>query len=113
MSFLPLVFLVLLSTYLVIRFRKRISEINSSIAIQQQTLQERQQETAGIRQEIEKNLSSILNSRVTFTLVYDGDKGFIASIPLTSESKEEKISFYEEIKKDKVDWIVSILSKSP
>ena len=111
-SILPILLLSGTSGYVVWKAQKRLSELNSTIAVQQQSLQERLQETTNVRSEIEKNLVSILNRRVNFTLVYNGDEGFVTSLPLSGEIKEEQISFYEDIKKDKVDYIISLLSKS-
>ncbi|MFP3188539.1 MAG: hypothetical protein RXR07_05715, partial [Sulfolobaceae archaeon] len=69
---LPLVILVIISVYAVMKFQKRIVELNSTISIQQQSLDQRLQEISNIRQEIQKNLKCFLNPGVYFTLVYNG-----------------------------------------
>lgn len=109
---LPLVILIIISAYAVMKFQKRIAELNSTIAIQQQSLDQRLQETSNIRQEIQKNLKCFLNPGVYFTLVYNGDEGFVTSLPLSDDSKNEKVSFYEKVKKEEVDYVVRLLSKS-
>lgn len=108
----PLIPAFLLTGFLIYFMSKSINKFTSQASLLKTMVSQRETEIEEIRKEIQKKLDVKINKKVGFTAIIVDGKGIITPLDFSS-SKEDVLTFYEELDEKKIQEIFNKLGNSP